>query len=128
MRKTFFVFILVYSLFAVVGCSSAPTGRTDVSGVYYIEPASIEAADYAVRERIGALERQIADARVTVGELRASGERIRDVSRRSGISIQEIIEQMEALSVWIDWAVSRIQYLESLLEIEVRNTDLVEAG
>lgn len=108
------------------GCKTTTHGRADVSGQYYTKPESVEIADYAIRERIDALERQIADARSTVKELRESCERIRDVSRRSVNSIQEIIEQMEALVLWINWATGYIQCLENILEARVENTDMVK--
>jgi hypothetical protein len=119
---SFFVFILC-GLFA--GCKTTNIRREDVSGVDYFKPTSIETADYAIRERIYALERQIADARSTVAELRVSCEYIRDVSRRSVSNVQEIIEQMEALVVWIDWATGYIQHLENILAAQVENTDMV---
>ena len=108
------------------GCKSTAQYGAGVGGVDYLRPDSIEAADYAIRERIGELERQIAAARITVGEIRASGEAIRELSRRSARSVQEIIGKMEALVLWIDWATGRIQYLESLLEDQVQDTALVD--
>lgn len=119
---SFFVFILC-GLFA--GCKTTNIRREDVSGVDYFKPTSIETADYAIRERIYALERQIADARSTVAELRASCERIRDVSRRSANDVQEIIKQMEALVIWIDWATDYIQRLETILADKAENKDMV---
>jgi len=128
-RKTLFIFS--YFAWAILficistGCKSTAGHGTGVGDIDYIRPESIEAADYAIRERVGELERQITAARVTVGELRTSGEAIRELSRRSVSDVQGIIEKMEALLVWIDWASGRIQYLESLLEDKVSDSDLV---
>ena len=104
-----------------IGCKSAAQPGAGTGDIGYIRPESIETADYAIRERIGELERQIAAARVTVGELRTSGEAIRELGRRSVNDVQGIIDKMEALLLWIDWASDRIQYLESLLEDQIQN-------
>jgi hypothetical protein len=124
-----FIFIVIAICAAALcfcsGCKTADIGRQDDSGVDYVKPETAEAADYAIRERIRALERQLADARSTVAELRASSERIRAVSRRSAGTVQEIIEQMEALIVWIDWAAGYIQRLENILASGVENKDMV---
>jgi hypothetical protein len=118
-RVIFIFCICALALCFWSGCTTASNRRADVSGYDYIKPATIETADYAIRERIHALEQQIADARSTVAELRASSERIRDVSRRSANTVQEIIKQMEALVVWIDWATDYIQRLETILEDKI---------
>lgn len=109
------IFCCVLFSFCPTGCKSAPVGGADVSGLYYVKPDSFEVGDYAVRERIIALEQQIQRARSVVGELRTSGERALDAGRRSAGTVQEIIVQMEELVLWIDWATDRILYLESLL-------------
>ena len=123
-----FIAVIVACLFfsiGSIGCRSAAQLGAGIGGIDYLRPESAEAADYAIRERIGELERQIAGARVAVGEIRASSEAIRELSGRSAKSVQEIIEKMEALVLWIYWAGSRIQYLESLLEAQVRETPVV---
>jgi len=122
--------IFIINFFAIIlcfwaGCKTAINRGPDISGVDYLKPTTIETADYAIRERIFILERQISDARATVRELRASCDRIRDVSRRSVETLQEIIAQMEALVLWIDWATGYIQHLESILEAQVENSDMV---
>jgi len=122
--------IFIINFFAVIlcfwgGCKTTSNRRSDISGVDYLKPTTIETADYAIRERIRILERQISDARATVRELRASCDHIRDVSRRSVETIQEIIAQMEALVLWIDWATGYIQHLESILEAQVENSAMV---
>jgi len=128
-RKTLFIFNFtawaVMFICIFTGCKSTAGHGTGVGDVDYIRPESIEAADYAIRERVGELERQIAAARATVGELRASSAAISELSRRSVSDVQGIIEKMEALVLWIDWAATRIQYLESLLEDKVPDSDLV---
>jgi len=117
LRYFFFVFAAVVSVVAA-GCATASRYGTGSGGIDYIRPESIETADYAIRERTGTLERQIAAARIAVGELRASGTAIRELSRRSVSDVQGIIDKMEALVLWIAWATDRIQYLENLLEAQ----------
>jgi uncharacterized coiled-coil protein SlyX len=105
--------IFIICCFTVLtGCATGkPVGQLD-----YIRPESIAAANYAVEERIRTLEQQIADARSTVSELRKHGDAIRELSGRSTESVQGIIDKMEALVLWIDWATGRIQYLETILQ------------
>jgi len=126
-KKNFVFIVIVFILCGIfAGCKTTSNRRADVSGVDYLKPTSIETADYAIRERVRALEQQIADARSTVAELRASCERIRAISRRSVSDVQEIIAQMEALIIWIDWATGYIQHLENILAAQVENTDMVK--
>jgi len=138
-KKSIFLFaaaLLCAGIFT--GCRTARNGEA-VGGLDYIRPQSIAAADYAIRERIDYLERQLdiaidanrqlADrleaARSTAQVIKESSDAIRELSRRSSASVQEIIGKMEALVLWIDWVTGRIQYLESLLEDKVRDSDLV---
>lgn len=120
-----FCSLLAFTLCLWTGCKSTAQYGTGVGDIGYLRPESVETADYAIRERIGELERQIANARTAVREIRASSETIRAISRRSVNDVQSIIDKMEALALWVDWAVDRIQYLESLLTIEVQDTVMV---
>jgi len=122
------------------GCKSTAQHGAKIGYPDYLKPTTSEAAEYAVRERIATLEREIAGARADVkelreqigaarriaGEIRESSETIRELSGRSAATLQEIIEQMEILVLWIDWATGRIQYLESLLTNTVWDTSVVD--
>ena len=116
--------VFIIAFICLLGCFCAGCAtvreRAGTGGGDYIRPESIEAGDYALKDRIRQLEQQIAGARTEVRELRESGQRIRDASGRSVDLVQGIIEKMEALSEWIDWADSRLQYLENLLASEVQ--------
>ena len=125
--------------FCTIGCQSTQRRQGD-GELDYVRPTSVAEADYAIRERIRSLELQLADAQrradalegriegaqELVVKIRESGTAIRELSRRSAEDVQGIIEQMESLILWIDWATGRIQYLESILAGEVQNTNLVE--
>lgn len=133
-KSTTVIFTLLISVFVGIctGCTTGgPTWRGGAIGESdYIRPESTDAADYAIRERIyhleqeldaantalGQLREQRDRARDAAGEIRKSSEAIGELSRRSSTSLQEIIERMEALVLWIDWATNRIAYLEKLLE------------
>jgi hypothetical protein len=117
----FVLFIICAVISLCSGCKSTAQHRATDSDIGYIRPESIETADYAIRERIGELERQIAGARATIREIRESGEAIGRLSRRSVDDVQGIIDKMEDLVLWVDWATGRIQYLENLLEDKVQN-------
>ena len=131
MRTLIAIICIIVFGCATTGCRSTQRGA-GTRPTNYIEPKTSEEANYAIRDRIAGLESELADARATVDRLRSrldsaraeiasirkSSATIGELSRRSTESIQEIIEQMEALSVWINWAVDRIQYLESLLTDE----------
>ena len=99
----------------------------------YIKPESIDAAEWAVNDRIRQLERELADtrefnnrlierlqkARDTARSIRESSGAIGELGRRSENVIRSVFEEIEILVVWIQWAVDRIVFLESLLEGEV---------
>ena len=117
-KKIIFIAAALCCGFIVIctaGCKSAAQHGATAGDIGYLRPESIETADYAIGERIGELERQIAGARAAVREIRESGEAIGELSRRSVGDVQGIIDKMEALALWVDWASGRIQYLESLL-------------
>ena len=133
-RKAFFhviftVFCALYISICANGCSTVKNGRA-ISPTDYIRPESIDAAEWAVNDRIGQLERDLAytrelnrrlterleRARDEARSIRESSTSIGELSRRSTITLQNIIEEVELLSDWIEWAVARIIYLESLLE------------
>jgi hypothetical protein len=136
--------IFIFCFYAVIlcfwgGCKSTAQHRAKLGYPDYLKPKTSEAAEYAVRERIATLEREIAGARADVkelreqigaarriaGEIRESSDTIRELSGRSAATLQEIIEQMEILLLWIDWATNRIQYLESLLADTAWDTSVV---
>lgn len=131
----------------VIGCicaglnSCGTAGTADIKsgsfagGTDYIKPESIDAANYAVNERIYYLERELElardtnrrlterlnGARATVIEIEKSSKTVGELGRRSTNTVQEILADMASLVLWIDWVTGRIQYLESLLEDKVQD-------
>jgi len=115
----------------LAGCRTA--GAAGTGPVDYIQPPTVEAAQYGIDERIAALGRELAESRERNGlvaeslervrseisGIRESGEAIIMAGRRSGDLIQETLELAEALDRWVNWALSRIAYLEALLEEEI---------
>jgi hypothetical protein len=138
------LFIVCAVLSLCTGCRT--TGTTDIksgsftSGTDYIKPESIDAANYAVNERIYYLERELElahdtnrrlterlnGARATAIEIAKSSETIGELGRRSTSTVQEILADMASLILWIDWVTGRIQYLENLLVAEIQDKDMVE--
>jgi hypothetical protein len=136
--------IVIAVLLAVfcTGCGTARGYSGDggiAGGADYVRPESIDAANYAIDERIYYLERELASARelnnrlgerlegarATVREINQSSQTIRELSGRSAASLQEIIGKMERLVLWIDWVTNRVQYLEAVLASQVQDTDMV---
>ena len=114
----------LYAIIVMLLCISCKTPGTR-SGTELVErdtlrPETVAEADYAIRNELYQLRQQIGRARTVAEELRMESIAIRDVSRRSAQSIQEIIERAEALDRWVNWAVDRITYLEKLLAADIR--------
>jgi len=127
-RNRFVLYICVCAIILGfwTGCSTAKPAKPEP--IDYVKPATIEAAQYAINERIASLERALGesrslndDARSEIGDIRKSCEAIVNAGRRSDDLIQDTLEQAEALYRWVAWANSRLQCLESLLEIQVQN-------
>ena len=138
------LFIICAVLSLCTGCRT--TGTADIKsgsfagGTDYIKPESIDAANYAVNERIYYLERELGlaldtnrrlterlnGARATAIEIAKSSETIWELGRRSTNTVQEILADMASLVLWIDWVTGRIQYLENLLAAEIQDKDMVE--
>ena len=119
-RKKAVIYVFTFMLFTTFtlwGCRTCPDGRSKIGNGDYVRPESIEAGNYALTERIGVLERQIRIAREEVRELRESCERIISSGGRSADLIQGIIEKMETLILWINWASERLYYLENILQL-----------
>jgi septal ring factor EnvC (AmiA/AmiB activator) len=129
-----FIFVSLIA-FSSTGCRTTGTRISKAGGVDYIKPASIEAAQYGIDERIETLERQlresrqetatirgaIADCRSEIGRIRESCETIILAGGRSGDIIQETLEQAEALYRWVMWANSRLLYLENILMAQIQD-------
>jgi septal ring factor EnvC (AmiA/AmiB activator) len=128
--------LFVFSLTLMACGTGCATSRPVVpEQIDYVKPPTVETAQYAINERITSLERQlresreetstvrgtIADCRSEIRGIRESCEATLMVGRRSGDLIQETIEQAEALDRWVNWAYSRLQYLESLLAVQIRD-------
>jgi len=138
-KKNIFLFavaLLCAGIFA--GCRTTGSGEA-VGGLNYTRPESVDVTNYAIRERIDYLERQLDTAintnrqlserleaaRSTAQVIKESSDAIRELSRRSSVSVQEIIGKMEALSDWIDWVTSYINRLENLLADQVQPESMV---
>ena len=116
----FTVIFVVLTLFTLGGCrTTCCDRRSEIGSGDYVRPESVEAGNYALKERINILEQQIRAAREEVRELRESSERIIASGGRSADLIQGIIEKMEALTLWISWATGRLQYLEGVLADQI---------
>jgi hypothetical protein len=123
---------VVFALLVTFGAGCTTNRPAVIEPVDYIKPPTVEAAQFGIDERIASLERALGEsrslnerARAEISGIRESCEAIINAGRRSGDLIQETLEQAEALDRWVNWAYSRLQYLESVLASQVQNTDMV---
>jgi len=130
-KIVFFMVFMVFIILAlfVSGCATRRPNR--IEQIDYVKPATVEAAKYGIDERIASLERQLGEsrnlneaARSEIRSIRESCEAIIMAGGRSGDLIQDTIEKAEALDRWVNWAYSRLHYLENLFMAEIQDKDM----
>jgi len=129
LKKIVFFMVLVILALFISGCATRRPDR--IEQIDYVKPATVEAAKFGIDERVASLEKQLGEsrnlneaARGEIENIRKSCEAVIMAGGRSGDIIQDTIEQVEALDRWVNWAYSRLHYLENLFMAEIQDTDI----